>query len=84
MDNNELSKDYFAHLAEQLPPFIIRNEIHIKFGLIISSKTLANLDSLGLGPRERFKVGKNVAYPTKSLLEWLDKRVQGIKEKADV
>ncbi len=84
MKNDEMSKNYFAHIADRLPPFIIRKDIPLLFGSIISSKTLANLDSLGCGPRERFKVGKYVAYPTNSLLDWLDKRAQGKKEQADV
>lgn len=57
-----------------LPPLISRNQVGKLTGGAISPKTLANLDSLGLGPRERIKLGRRVAYPTTVLLEWLEAR----------
>jgi len=42
-------------------------------GGVISAKTMANLDSLGEGPK-RMRIGGKVAYLTEDLLEWLDNR----------
>jgi len=64
----------FIELTKDLPPTIARSKVSEYFGGAISSKTLANLDSLGQGPEGAFKVGRNVVYPTESLLEWLQQR----------
>ncbi|HBT88147.1 MAG TPA: hypothetical protein DEB50_06675 [Desulfobacter sp.] len=64
----------FIELKKDLPRIIARSKVSEYFGGAISSKTLANLDSLGQGPEGAFKIGRNVVYPTKSLLEWLQKR----------
>ena len=57
-----------------LPLVIARNQVGKLTGGALSPKTLANLDSLGLGPRTRIKLGRRVAYPTPVLLEWLEAR----------
>jgi len=64
----------FQDLENKLPPVIARDQVESLLGGMISSKTLANLDSLGLGVPNRFKVGRKVIYPTKSLLKWLQQR----------
>jgi hypothetical protein len=60
-------------LAERLPPIIARDHVEDFLGGVISSKRLANLDSLGEGPK-RIRIGGKVAYRTRDLLEWLDSR----------
>ena len=57
----------FSNLANSLPPIIARKKVAHYFGGAISSKTLANADSLGIGPKGRLKVGREVAYPTPAL-----------------
>ena len=64
----------FTDLSQNFPPTIARSKVSEYFGGAISSKTLANLDSLGQGPEGAFKVGRNVVYPTASLLNWLQQR----------
>ena len=63
----------FTNLAKELPPLISRDHVEELLGGVISSKTLANLDCLGEGPR-RMRVGRKVVYKTEDLLEWLAKR----------
>lgn len=60
-------------LAEKLPPLISRNRVEELLGGIISSKTLANLDSMGKGPN-RIRIGRKIAYLTDDLLDWLESR----------
>jgi hypothetical protein len=60
-------------LADSLPPIIARDHVVKLLGGIISSKYLANLDSLGTGP-PRMRIGRKIAYRTDSLLEWLESR----------
>jgi predicted DNA-binding transcriptional regulator AlpA len=65
----------FCELKTKLPPVISRDHVEKLLGGIISSKRLANLDSLGEGPK-RMRVGRKVAYFTEDLLEWLAQRTK--------
>jgi len=60
-------------LAEKLPPIISRDHIEKLLGGVVSAKRMANLDSLGEGPK-RLRIGRKVAYRTEDLLEWLESR----------
>ena len=64
-----------SDLVPTLPPVIARDHVEKLLGGIISSKSLANLDSLGEGPK-RMRVGRKVAYRTEDLLEWLSNRTR--------
>ncbi|MGD0822499.1 MAG: hypothetical protein ABSA71_17330 [Desulfomonilia bacterium] len=57
-------------------PYVVRRQKELdKFsGGILNARTLANLDSKGLGPKGRVKIGKKVAYPTLSLVAWMEER----------
>ena len=62
-----------SNLLPKLPPLISRDHVEKLLGGVISSKSLANLDSLGEGPK-RMRIGRKVVYKTEDLLEWLAKR----------
>ena len=66
----------FTDLAEKLPPIIARSEVEKLLGGVISAKRLANLDSLGEGPKQRMRIGRKIAYRTEDLLEWLESRTK--------
>lgn len=66
-----------SDLVPILPPVIARDHVEKLLGGIISSKSLANLDSLGEGPK-RMRVGRKVAYRTDDLLEWLSNRTKNL------
>ena len=72
---NKLMEMILGDLVKNLPPIISRDHIEKLLGGIISAKTLANLDSLGKGPK-RMTIGRKVAYRTEHLLEWLEKRTK--------
>lgn len=61
-------------LLDVLPPFLCRT--HPKFRELtgLSSRSVANLDSLGEGPPERIMIGRTVAYPRESFVKWLETR----------
>ncbi len=63
-------------LAEKLPPIISRDHVEKILGGIISAKRLANLDSIGEGPKRRMRIGRKIAYRTEDLLDWLDARTK--------
>ena len=64
-----------SNLKKSWPsPFVARQEIKNFSGGIMSQKYLANLDSQGLGPPGRIKVGRKVAYPVDAVIKWLESR----------
>jgi hypothetical protein len=69
-------KPFFRQLYEDLTkrgvPYILRSDC-ATYG--INPRTMANLDCLGQGPRERFKVGPRTdAYTNLSFVFWLQER----------
>ena len=63
----------FSDLIPKLPPLISRDHVEKLLGGVISSKHLANLDSLGEGPK-RMRMGRKIVYRTVDFLEWLASR----------
>jgi hypothetical protein len=62
-------------LAARWPSSIVAREKVSEFtGGIINPKTMANIDSLGEGPKGRITVGRKVAYPVAQLISWLEDR----------
>jgi len=62
-------------LADNWPsPYVAREEIERFSGGIITTKYIANLDSMGTGPKGRFRCGRKVVYPVASLVEFMESR----------
>ena len=62
-----------AAYLPKLPPMISRKEVKYFTGGAISSKKLANDDSMGKGPLVRQKIGEAVVYPTEYFLAYLER-----------
>lgn len=79
-----MKKDQLAELFDSweasLPPAFGRTAVDQLFPGIISSKTLANLDSLGLGPKNRFKQGRKVFYLRKEFIDFLAERTERLEK----
>lgn len=61
-------------LAENWPsPLVARDQQQLdRFsGGILNARTLANADCLGTGPKGRVRIGRKVAYPVESLIQWM-------------
>lgn len=72
---NPIKQVDLKDLADRWPSAIVsRQEVGKFTGGIISEKSLANLDSLGLGPANRIRIGRKIAYSVSSLIEWLESR----------
>jgi hypothetical protein len=70
----------FQMLAARWPSaWVARTAISKFTGGAISEKYLANLDSLGKGPKGRLRVGRKILYPTSSLCEWLAERTEVVE-----
>lgn len=57
-------------------PVVARSEVSRFSGGILNPRSLANLDSKGVGPANRFRVGRKVCYPTTELADWMQSRVE--------
>lgn len=68
----KMIQEMIQELINKWPsPMVARTEIEVFSGGAMKEKYLANLDSAGLGPAGRFRVGRKVVYPTKNAAEWL-------------
>jgi len=70
-----MKESVFQEMVERWKsPVVARTEIEVFSGGAMGQKYLANLDSAGLGPAGRFRIGRKVCYPVKALVEWLESR----------
>jgi hypothetical protein len=71
-------------MAAKWPSSIVsRSEIPRFTGGLMSEKYIANLDSAGLGPSNRLRVGKKIAYPIDELIIWLEARISTVPIRGD-
>lgn len=76
MKTSEIS---FKSLAEKWPSaFVARTEVSNFSGGLVNVKTIANLDSQKQGP-PRVRVGRKIAYPVDSFIQWLESRAEVCK-----
>lgn len=71
-----MNKDVFDEMGKQwLSAIVARTEVERFSGGLLSSKYMANLDSLGRGPA-RVVIGRKVCYPVRELVAWLRERAK--------
>jgi hypothetical protein len=69
----------FDKLLEKWPSGIVaRSEISAFTGGAVCPGTLANADCEGVGPKDRFRIGRKVVYPAAAVVEWLKERSKPI------
>jgi hypothetical protein len=77
---NQGKKSDLKSLADKWPSTLVaRTEVGKFTGGILNEKTLANLDSLGMGPEDRIRIGRKICYPIESLIAWLEGRASLVK-----
>ena len=74
--------DLYALAENWEAPFVARREVYRFSGGIVTPRHLANEDSRGSGPAGKITVNGRVAYPTSSLVSWLESRLK-VPEKAE-
>ena len=62
LGGSDMSEHLFSELALQVPPILTRRDVAQYFGNLISPRYLANLDSLGQGPKKHYIGRKAVSY----------------------
>lgn len=71
------SKFNFEEMAKTWPSGLVaRSEVGRFSGGLLNGRTLANLDSAGMGPPNRIRVGRKIAYPVRDLIRWIAGRAQ--------
>ena len=68
--------DFKSMLAKWPSSFVARERIGEFSGGILTPRYCANLDSKGLGPEGRVRVGRKIAYPVDLLIRWLENRTE--------
>ena len=76
-------KEFIDNLLKCLPPIIARKAVPHYLGGLLSQQTLAMADSAGLGPEIAYRIGRNIAYKTDSLVRWLVGRY-GVKRLVNI
>jgi len=70
----------FKNLADKWPSSIVaRSKVGSFSGGVLNSKYLANLDSLGKGPKGRIRVGRQIVYSVEALIEFMEKRAEAVE-----
>ena len=64
-----------SSLRSEMPPLVTRKLISKMTGGYLAPGTLANLDSLGKGPRG-VRAGKSVIYTRDDFLRWFEQRIK--------
>lgn len=80
--NQEKINELFDKMAAKWPSeFVARKKVDVFTGGMLNGKTVANFESRGEGPPEKFKLGRLAGYPKASFTEWLKEKayVAGIK-----
>lgn len=73
----KINSTILSDLSKSWPSSIVaRQHIERFTGGLISQKYMANLDSQGLGPEGRIRIGRKIAYPVKNLIAWLESRME--------
>ena len=74
-----MTKADFSGLSESRPyPYVPRQLVDKFSGGILNPRTMANMDSKGLGP-PKVRVGKMIVYPVDLLIEWMEERSEVIE-----
>ncbi len=73
---NPFVEQIIQRIVENNPyGFILRPDLKEKTGGLLHGRTMANLDSLGTGIKNRFRVGHVTAYPVDSIVEFIKGRI---------
>jgi phage terminase Nu1 subunit (DNA packaging protein) len=59
--------------------YVTREQLQSLTGGVVSSLTMANLDSRGYGIKSKKLVGKKVAYHIDDVIQWLEQNTKLVK-----
>lgn len=72
---DKTDKPDFSSLRDKWPsPIVARDAVKDFSGGTLNSRSMANLDCKGLGPKGRFRIGRKIAYTVDALIEHMTER----------
>lgn len=75
---NDTVATILAEIEAAAPPAVLRTHPKFKEWTGVGGRRMANLDVVDQGPDERVMLGRQVAYPRKSLLRWIARRLAAV------
>ena len=75
MQQSQTKPDFTQIIKNNPSGYILRTKLSEKTGGLLHGRTMANLDSLGGGIQGRISIGRKVAYPTESVVKYLQSKV---------
>ena len=80
---DQIAHDICQKIIESNPyGFILRPDLKEKTGGLLNGSYHKNLDCIGKGIKNRFKVGNTTAYPIDCVIEFLKKKISYPKAKS--
>ena len=71
-----MNKPDFTQIIKNNPSgYILRTNLSEKTGGLLHGRTMANLDSQNIGIPGKISIGRKVAYPVQSVVEYLQSKV---------
>jgi len=75
--DQERAAETIKKAGERWPSsFVPRSQVPKFTGGLIAVGTIANADSLGRGPEDSFRIGRQKCYPVDALCNWLIGRLE--------
>ena len=71
----DLTEEILNEIDSKLPLLVTREMLSDTLGNLLSRRTFANLDALGRGIGVKVKLGRKIAYPKRSAMEFLRKNL---------
>ena len=66
----------FASLKDSWPSaFVARGKVEEFSGGILNPRSMANADCAGIGPKDKIKIGRKIAYSVEALIAYMESRV---------
>jgi len=76
MEQTQPKPDFSQIIKNNPSGYILRTNLSEETGGLLHGRTMANLDSLGnLGIQGRISIGRKVAYPVQSVVEYLQSKI---------
>ncbi len=75
MHDTRLKPDFSQIIKNNPAGYILRSNLTKATGGLLHGRTMANLDSMGIGIKGRISIGRKVAYKVEAVVEYLQSKV---------
>ena len=75
MQQSQNKPDFTQIIKNNPSGYILRTNLSEKTGGLLHGRTMANLDSQKIGIPGKISIGRKVAYPVQSVVEYLQSKI---------